>query len=136
MAERIVFRSCSLFARLHFLGSVFLSGGGTPRSRRNHGFRTGTGRVMAEPFRLLLLFVSLFALGLSVSCGGDESGSSADSGGVPPGPAEELPDQSNQNDEEALNLLGVVALPLLKRFGIPVILAGVAVFLIIWFSVT
>ena len=52
------------------------------------------------------------------------------------GPAEELPDQSNQNDEEALNLLGVVALPLLKRFGIPVILAGVAVFLIIWFSVT
>ena len=52
------------------------------------------------------------------------------------GPAEELLDQSNQNDEEALNLLGVVALPLLKRFGIPVILAGVAVFLIIWFSVT
>ena len=52
------------------------------------------------------------------------------------GPAEELPDQSNQNDEEALNLLGVVALPLLKRFGIPVIVAGVAVFLIIWFSVT
>ena len=52
------------------------------------------------------------------------------------GSAEELPDQSDQNDEEALNLLGVVALPLLKRFGIPVIVAGVAVFLIIWFSVT
>lgn len=52
------------------------------------------------------------------------------------GSAEELPDQSDHNDEEALNLLGVVALPLLKRFGIPVIVAGVAVFLIIWFSVT
>ena len=52
------------------------------------------------------------------------------------GSAEELPDQSDPNDEEALNLLGVVALPLLKRFGIPVIVAGVAVFLIIWFSVT
>ena len=49
---------------------------------------------------------------------------------------EELADQLDQNDEEALNLLGVVALPLLKRFGIPVILVGVAVFLIIWFSVT
>jgi len=58
-----------------------------------------------------------------------ESSESAD-------PAEELPDQSDHNDEEALNLLGVVALPLLKRFGIPVIVAGVAVFLIIWFSVT
>ena len=52
------------------------------------------------------------------------------------GSAEELPDQSDQNDEEALNLLGVVALPLLKRFGIPVLVAGVAIFLIIWFSVT
>ena len=52
------------------------------------------------------------------------------------GSGEDLPDQSDQNDEEALNLLGVVALPLLKRFGIPVIVAGVAVFLIIWFSVT
>ena len=52
------------------------------------------------------------------------------------GSAVELPDQSDLNDEEALNLLGVVALPLLKRFGIPVIVAGVAVFLIIWFSVT
>ena len=52
------------------------------------------------------------------------------------GSGEDLPDQSDQNDEEALNLLGVVALPLLKRFGIPVLVAGVAVFLIIWFSVT
>ena len=49
---------------------------------------------------------------------------------------ENLTSSSNPNEEEALNLLGVVALPLLKRFGIPIIVVGVAAFLIIWFSVT
>jgi len=46
--------------------------------------------------------------------------------------------QQNSEDEteEALNLLKVVALPLLKRFGIPIIIAGIALFLIIYFSVT
>ena len=41
-----------------------------------------------------------------------------------------------QNDDEALNLLGVVALPLLKRFGFPLLVFGVALFLIIWFSIS
>ncbi|MBJ68676.1 MAG: carbon monoxide dehydrogenase [Acidimicrobiaceae bacterium] len=50
-------------------------------------------------------------------------------------PEKDLITPSSPNEEEALNLLGVVALPLLKRFGIPIIV-GVAVFLIIWFSVT
>ena len=49
---------------------------------------------------------------------------------------ENLTTSSNPNEEETLNLLGVVALPLLKRFGIPIIVVGVAAFLIIWFSVT
>ena len=50
-------------------------------------------------------------------------------------PEKDLVTPSSPNEEEALNLLGVVALPLFKRFGIPIIV-GVAVFLIIWFSVT
>jgi len=49
---------------------------------------------------------------------------------------ENLTTSSNPNEEETLNLLGVVALTLLKRFGIPIIVVGVAAFLIIWFSVT
>ncbi|MEC8974489.1 MAG: hypothetical protein VX725_01865, partial [Actinomycetota bacterium] len=41
-----------------------------------------------------------------------------------------------QKDDEALNLLGVVTLPLLKRFGLPLLVFGAALFLIIWFSVS
>lgn len=44
--------------------------------------------------------------------------------------------KTENESEEALNLLKVVALPLLKRFGIPIVIAGVALFLIIYFSVT
>ena len=43
---------------------------------------------------------------------------------------------AEDESEEALNLLKVVALPLLKRFGIPIVIVGVALFLIIYFSVT
>ena len=42
--------------------------------------------------------------------------------------------ESNQSEKEAFNLLSVVGVPLLKRFGLPIIIFGAAVFLIIWFS--
>ncbi|MDG1845282.1 MAG: SRPBCC family protein [Acidimicrobiales bacterium] len=42
--------------------------------------------------------------------------------------------ESDQSEKEAFNLLSVVGVPLLKRFGLPIIIFGAAVFLIIWFS--
>jgi len=44
-------------------------------------------------------------------------------------------EEGGQSEKEAFNLLSVVGVPLLKRFGLPIIIFGAAVFLIIWFSV-
>ena len=51
-------------------------------------------------------------------------------------PGEDSQASSAQDEEQALNLLGVVALPLLKRFGIPILVVGAATFLILRFAIT
>jgi hypothetical protein len=43
--------------------------------------------------------------------------------------------ESGRTEKESFNLLRVAGLPLLKRFGLPIIIFGVSAFLIIWFLV-